>query len=62
VAVDKTDRTQIWYISYPDGSARNITNDLNSYSSLSFAGDAGALVAVQEELAMHIWLVPIGEG
>jgi eukaryotic-like serine/threonine-protein kinase len=58
---EQGNRTQIWYISYPEGNARRITNDLNNYSSLSLNGDAGTLVAVQEEAIRHIWLVPVGD-
>ena len=53
--------SQIWYISYPEGDARRITNDLNNYSSLSLNGDASALVAVQTETTAHIWVVPVGD-
>jgi eukaryotic-like serine/threonine-protein kinase len=53
--------SQIWYISYPEGNARRITTDLNSYSSLSLNADASALTAVQQEGAQHIWVVPVGD-
>ena len=52
---------QVWYIGYPGGQARSITNDLNSYSELSLTGDAGALVAVQNETTSHLWVVAPGD-
>jgi eukaryotic-like serine/threonine-protein kinase len=58
---EQLDKDQVWYISYPQGNARRITNDLNSYSNLSLNGDAGTLVAIQQESIAHIWLVPIGD-
>ena len=60
-ACELSGASQIWYISYPEGDAHRITNDLNSYSSLSLNGDASALVAVQEETTANIWVVPVGD-
>lgn len=50
---------QVWYVSYPGGQARRITNDLNNYSGLSLTGDAGALVTVQNETTSHLWVVAL---
>jgi Tol biopolymer transport system component len=52
---------QVWYVSYPGGQARAITNDLNSYSGLSLTGDASALVTVQNETTSHLWVVAPGD-
>ena len=48
---------QLWYVSYPGGDARRITNDLNRYSGLSLTGDSSALVTVQIESTARIWVV-----
>ena len=48
---------QLWYVSYPGGDARRITNDLNRYSGLSLTGDSSALVTVQIESTTRIWVV-----
>ena len=48
---------QLWYVTYPGGQARSITNDLNSYSGLSLNGDASALVTLQNETISHLWIV-----
>lgn len=61
LAGDQEGTYQIWRISYPEGDEHRITNDLNSYSSISLNGDASALVAVQEETTAHVWVVPIGD-
>lgn len=53
--------SQIWYVSYPAGTVRSITNDLNDYLSLSLTADASSLVAVQSERVSDIWMVPIGD-
>jgi Tol biopolymer transport system component len=52
---------QLWYVNYPVGRARSITNDLNSYSGLSLTGDGGALVTVQNETISHLWVVTPGD-
>jgi Tol biopolymer transport system component len=51
---------QIWQASYPDGEARRLTNDLNSYDyySLTLTTDARALVAIQNDPASNIWVAP----
>ncbi|MBN2318762.1 MAG: serine/threonine-protein kinase [Acidobacteria bacterium] len=61
LATGRTEIYQIWHISYPEGDARRITNDLDSYSSLSLNENASALVAIQKKNSAHIWLVPVGD-
>ena len=51
LAGEQLNGAQIWYVSYPEGDARRITNDLNSYSSLSINGNASALVAVMTAIS-----------
>ena len=46
---------QIWQLSYPGGEARNLTNDLNNYQSISLTSDGSELVAVRVEQVAHIW-------
>jgi eukaryotic-like serine/threonine-protein kinase len=52
---------QIWHVTYPGGKARRVTNDLNSYTSLSLAAEAGALIAIQAEATWGIWIAPGGD-
>lgn len=52
---------QIWEISYPNGEARRLTNDLNEYSGLSLSADGKLLVATKVELRANIWILPGGE-
>jgi serine/threonine protein kinase len=55
------DAQQIWYVSYPEGEARRITNDLNNYIGVSMTGDSNRLVTVQSETISNIRLVPNGD-
>ncbi len=55
------DLQQIWQISYPRGDVRRITNDLTNYAAVSITGDGSALVSVQEETPVDLWLMTPGE-
>jgi Tol biopolymer transport system component len=54
---------QIWQVSYPEGSARRITNDLHSYGafSLTLTADSRTLVALQTEATAGLWVAPDGD-
>jgi serine/threonine protein kinase/Tol biopolymer transport system component len=52
---------QLWYVSYPGGEVRRITNDLNQYFGVSLTADSSALVTVQGEVSSSIWVAPRGE-
>jgi serine/threonine protein kinase len=49
---------QIWQISFPNGEARRITHDLNSYLDISITSDSNALVAAQYDLTAGVWVSP----
>jgi len=53
---------QIWQISYPDGEARRVTNDLNNYRGMSLTGDSRYLVTVQSDYLSNIWVAPCRDG
>ena len=57
----RTGARQIWQCSYPSGETRRITNDLNSYDSLSLTADDKAILSVQKHPASQIWVVPDGD-
>lgn len=50
--------TQIWYLPYPDGTPRRITNDINDYRDMSLTQSATALATVQFEAHVNLWLLP----
>jgi Tol biopolymer transport system component len=54
---------QLWQISYPDGEAQRITNDLNSYAwfSLTQTQDDKSVVAVQSDPVSNIWVATVGQ-
>lgn len=52
---------QLWYVPYPTGEPRKITNDLNDYTNISLSSDSSVLVLVQEDNAANIWIAPDGD-
>lgn len=54
--------TQLWYVSYPGGEVRRVTNDLNAYgtSSLGLTADSKTLVTVQADKSAQLWVVAPG--
>ena len=47
---------QVWYLPYPRGTPNKITNDLNNYVDLSLTADSTALVTVQSEAYVNVWI------
>jgi serine/threonine protein kinase/Tol biopolymer transport system component len=52
---------QIWFISYPDGQARRITNDPNNYMGASLSRDSSVLLTLQTDWLSSIWAAPEGD-
>lgn len=53
---ESTQPRQIWFISYPGGEARKITNDLNDYRGLSLTADSKTLITTQSEQTSRLWV------
>ena len=53
--------SQIWLLPFPDGKARQVTNDLGTYSGLSVADNGHTFVSVRNELRARIYVVPDGD-
>jgi eukaryotic-like serine/threonine-protein kinase len=51
-------RTQIGYLSLPRGTFRTVTNDTNSYSTLTLSGDGKSLATVQVQSSGEIDVLP----
>jgi Tol biopolymer transport system component len=49
-------RSQIKFQPYPSGELQNVTNDLNEYRNLTVTSDGKALVTVQEQQSMAVYL------
>jgi serine/threonine protein kinase len=51
---------QLWEVSYPDGSARRITNDLNNYLGASITSDGSTLATVKLAFSGSLWVANLG--
>jgi Tol biopolymer transport system component len=47
---------QVWFIAYPHGTARRVSNDLYDYLSASLSGDGHTMVAVQQDTQAGLWV------
>src|SRR6185295_7664450 len=52
---------KIWQISYPSGNAQRITNDLNSYTTISLTADSNTLATVQTETLGNLWIASLND-
>lgn len=57
-ADEESSLSQIWYVAYPTGEARKISNDLNDYSDLSMSADGRAMTVLQSDRQSNIWIAP----
>lgn len=61
IETEATSEQQIWFVPYPKGEARRITNDLIDYRDLSVTGDSRTIVTIQSEKKANIWLAPAND-
>jgi serine/threonine protein kinase/WD40 repeat protein len=52
---------QLWYVPYPSGAPRRVTNDLNDYRDISLTENSRALATVQFQAHVNVWLINPGE-
>jgi serine/threonine protein kinase/Tol biopolymer transport system component len=50
---------QVWYLQYPEGALRSITNDLSDYSagSLAITANASMIVTTSVDVRSNIWVL-----
>jgi len=56
IEAEVTSDQQVWFVPYPRGEARRITNDLLDYRDLSVAADARTRVTIQSEKKANLWI------
>jgi eukaryotic-like serine/threonine-protein kinase len=52
---------QLWFLSYPDGEKRQITNDLNQHRAIGLTADASKLLTVEASGLVNVWVAPEGD-
>ena len=60
VAGDNPAVAQMWIISYPDGTVRRLTNDLNQYRAIGLTQDGQKLTTVQAHGLVNLFVAPEG--
>ncbi|MBD0372636.1 MAG: PD40 domain-containing protein [Pyrinomonadaceae bacterium] len=53
--------SQIWFVAYPSGEVRRVTNDLNNYGGMSVTNDGTTMAALQSVTQSDLWLAPEGK-
>jgi serine/threonine protein kinase/Tol biopolymer transport system component len=61
VAGDGARDSQLWFVSYPQGKARRVTNDLNAYRAIGLTADGKKFTTVQSEGLVNLYVVPNGD-
>ena len=52
---------QVWFVPFPTGEVRRITNDLNDYSDASVTADGKTVAATQVNRVANLWVCPSGD-
>ena len=52
---------QLWFVPYPDGEPRRITNDANDYGEISVSADSKTLSVTQVRKKTRLWVAPAGD-
>ncbi|HSP63522.1 MAG TPA: protein kinase, partial [Pyrinomonadaceae bacterium] len=52
---------QLWRVSYPQGESVRITNDTNTYDTVSMSRDGNMIVSIQGRPEGKIWVAPGGD-
>jgi len=52
---------QIWYLSYANGQARQVTNDLSNYTDVTLTSQSSTIAVIQSDLLSHVWVAPEGD-
>jgi Tol biopolymer transport system component len=60
-AVENIAQHQLWYLAYPSGAPRRITNDANNYTGAGLTADGRALVTVEAGYACRLSIAPEGQ-
>lgn len=61
IAGDHAGFSQLWFQSYPDGTVRRVTNDLNTYRAISLTADGTRLSTIQSSGLINVWVAPEGD-
>jgi serine/threonine protein kinase/Tol biopolymer transport system component len=52
---------QVWFLSYPEGRALRISNDLNDYRGIGITADGKTLATTQVHWLSNLWVAPAAD-
>jgi serine/threonine protein kinase/Tol biopolymer transport system component len=52
---------QLWFLSYPSGEKRQITNDLDQHRAIGLSGDGNRFVSIVSNGLISVWVAPDGD-
>ncbi len=55
----ETEAAQLFFMSYPEGSYRRITNDSNDYVDLDLTSDGATIAALRSVKVSNVWSTPV---
>jgi eukaryotic-like serine/threonine-protein kinase len=61
VAGESAAAAQLWFVDYPGGSGRRITNDLGTYRSIGLTQDGKTVTTVQAQGLVNLWIARDGD-
>jgi eukaryotic-like serine/threonine-protein kinase len=61
VGGDNPASAQIWFLKYPEGKMRRVTNDLNTYRAIGLTADGSKFTTVQANGLVNVWVAPEGD-
>ena len=53
--------SQVWFVPYPSGAARQITNDLQQHRDIGLSDKADKFVTVLASALVNVWVAPNGD-
>jgi Tol biopolymer transport system component len=54
--------TQVWFVSYPEGEVRKVSNDLSGHSGVSVTADSRSALTIQTDQLSNLWVAPKPDG
>jgi eukaryotic-like serine/threonine-protein kinase len=61
IAGPNVGQAQLWFLSYPDGERRQITNDLNQHRAIGITADGNKVVSIESTGLINVWVAPEGD-
>jgi eukaryotic-like serine/threonine-protein kinase len=53
------EQSQIWFLSFPEGEARQITQDSSGYVLMSYAADNNTIAALKSDIISSLWALDL---